>query len=192
MEEQNTKIEAKHSPNIKIIIAAIIAVIIIAIVLHIVLASPIPKDYKVLSENLKNNSYEVKIHSDGANAANTAGALIGLHLAFGDQTIIEKGKEIFDKLQDTILNNQSFFENIDKAIDCGVFANYDSDSLWVLYFKDSNSANRFYSAYLPVFEFIQNNISHSGLDELKCKEIVFGQKGKIVYFGTKDALKASK
>ena len=192
MEEQNIIAEKQNHSNLKIIIIAIALILIAAIALVIVFSSPVPKDYKKLRQNLRDEDYEVESFTSREDALDTfAGALENM-LWYDDEGLADEAYKMLENLYDL---DENHIEEISKGLDCAVAA-VDEDEenfLLVMYFDDNKSAKEFYGIFESIFEFIEKNGSDSYMfDEIKREDFVFGQKGKILYFGTKNALKACK
>lgn len=192
MEEQNILVEKRKSPNFKIIIAAVATIIILAIVLSIIFASPIPKDYKKLRQNLRDEDYYV------VSSTNRDEILEGLEKVMLEGIFYYEDEGLEDELY-KLIDKSGFNEHelieLSKSIDCFIWATdgYYENYMISLYFEDKSSAEEFYSLFKPLLDFVKENGSDSDMFEnIKRSDFTFGQKGKVMYIGTKDALKASK
>ena len=192
MEEQNIILEERKSPNFKIIIAAVAIIIILTIVLLVVFSSPIPKDYKKLRQNLRDENYEVKSITDREEALDWFGDLLDDLLCYEDDGLYEEAERIVEEI---IELNENTIDELVKSVDCSVIA-VDEDYenfIMAIYFDDSKSSKEFYKIFEVVFEFVKDNGSDGDIfEEVKRDDLTFGQKGKVMYIGTKDALQASK
>lgn len=72
------------------------------------------------------------------------------------------------------------FDKVD-AIVTGVKG---TDSISMLYFKDSSAANDYYNKFEPAYK--------KTMEESKKEDYAFGKSGSVVYFGTTAAVKAAK
>lgn len=192
MEEQNIILEKQKSPNLKIIIAAVAIIIILAVVLFVVFSSPIPKDYKKLRQNLRDADYEVESITDREDAMDYFAELLDNLLYYEDDGLYEEAERIVEEIIDL---NKDTSEELVKSVDCSVVA-VDEDLenfIMVIYFDDSKSAKEFYKIFEVALEFVKDNGSDGNIfEEVKRDDFKFAQKGKVMYIGTKDALKACK
>lgn len=59
-----------------------------------------------------------------------------------------------------------------------------TDSIYMVYFKDSSSANDYYNKFEPAIKKLA--------EESNKEDVAFGKSGSVVYFGTNAAVKAAK
>ena len=193
MEEQNIILEKPRTFNFKIIIATIALIVVIAIVLIVLFSSPVPKDYKKLRQNLRDEDYEVESTTDRAAALEAFSAVIEGFLEYKDSGLQKESERLMKSISKTL--SESNTKEILKSTEHGVFA-YEEDGddfMLVLYFDNSQSAKEIYKIIEPALEFIKENGSDAHVfEEVKRDDLVFGHKGKLLYFGTKNALKVSK
>ena len=192
MEEQNIILEKQKSPNLKTIIAAVAIIIILAVILFTVFSSPIPKDYKKLRQNLRDENYKVESITDREEALDWFGDLLDALLYYEDDGLYKEAARIVEEI---IELNENTIDELVKSVDCSVIA-VDEDYenfIMAIYFDDSKSAKEFYKIFEVVFEFVKDNGSDGDIfEEVKRDDFKFDQKGKVIYVGTKDALKACK
>ena len=191
MEEQNIILEERKSPNYKIFIAAVAIVIILAIVLFVVFSSPIPKDYKKLRQNLRDEDYYVVSSTSRDEILEALGEMLDGMFYYEDEGLED---ELYKLINKSGLNEHEMTE-LSKGIDCVVLGvdEYNENYILSLYFEDKSSAKEFFLLFQPLFDFVKENGSDGDMFEnIKRSDFTFGQNGKIIYIGTKDALKASK
>lgn len=191
MEEQNIILEKQKFPNFKIIIAAVAIIIILAVVLFVVFSSPIPKDYKKLRQNLRDEDYYVVSSTSRDEILEALGGMFDGIFYYEDEGLEDELYKLVDK---SGLNEHEMAE-LSKSIDCIVLGvdEYNENYIISLYFEDKSSAKEFYLLFQPLFDFVKENGSDGDMFEnIKRSDFTFGQKGKVMYIGTKDALKVCK
>ena len=155
-------------------------------------SSPIPKDYKKLRQNLRDADYEVESITDREDAMDYFAELLDNLLYYEDDGLYEEAERIVEEIIDL---NKDTSEELVKSVDCSVVA-VDEDLenfIMVIYFDDSKSAKEFYKIFEVALEFVKDNGSDGNIfEEVKRDDFKFAQKGKVMYIGTKDALKACK
>ena len=150
------------------------------------------RDYKKLRQNLRDDDYTVVSSTNREEILDALNSLILEDIFYYEDEGLEE--ELYSLIKKSALNEHEFNE-LSKSIDCLVFG-YDEDIedfIVALYFEDRISAKEFYSLFKPLLEFVKKNGSDGEMFEnIKRNDFRFGQKGKLIYIATKDAVKSSK
>ena len=189
LKERNIEVGKNGLPTIKIIIAAVAAIVIVAIICIIAFSSPLPNDYKELRKNLRDAGFEVETETDKDEALDFYADFISNLLYYDDEDLEDEADTLVENIEDN--SDATILKDIRKSVNCAVMAVDEDEENFIvaLYFDESKSAKELYKTFKPVLKFIKENGSDSYVfEEIKREDFTFGQKGKIVYIATKDAL----
>lgn len=191
MEEQNIIVEKRNHLNIKTIIAIITLILVMAVALIVIFSSPIPKDYKKLRQNLRDEDYYVISSTDRDEILEGLEEVFDEIFYYDDEGLED---ELYKLIEKSMFSEHEFSE-MSKDIESlvvGVDEDYENFIIAV-YFDDKASAKEFFDFVCPLLEFVAENGSDGEIFEnIKRSDFTFDRKGKVIYIGTKDALKASK
>lgn len=193
MEEQNIIMEKLKKINPETVCAIIAIILVVIIIINLASPSPIPEDYRELRNNLRAQNYEVESETDGEYAIGMFIDLLTTVLYYEPEYIEDEMDKVMYQISESISENQAR-ELINSAV-CTVTAvnEYENNFLVVIYFDNTKIAKTFYNYLKPAFNFIkQYGSDWYGYDNIPLDEYTFGQDGKTVYLGTKDALDACK
>ncbi|MDR0697130.1 MAG: hypothetical protein LBF68_06355 [Christensenellaceae bacterium] len=98
----------------------------------------------------------------------------------------EKAKEKMSDLGYKSATSLFGLMNIGDAVDGTYHGVKDSDSLFVIWFKNKDDAKEFEGAVQELIDSIKDNILFSAIDTSKYE---YKRSGKVVYFGTEQAIK---
>lgn len=172
----------------KTILRVVTLVMLFVMALSLVACS-VPHDYKDARRNLRDEDYTVVVTDKddlGLSAKSSAifKALVGLLIT--DEDVTEELEEIADDINKDLADMEKDLKKVLTA--------YDEDEenmLIACYFEDAKTAFEYYDLIKDVFEIAKREGLQS-FDEIRRSDLTYGVTGVVVYFGTKDAVKASR
>ncbi len=172
----------------KTILRVAILVMMFIMLLSLVACS-VTQDYKKARRNLRDNDYTVRV-LDRQDLGVSYADSVTLY-KFTDCIYInnDTAKEIYEITHDVRQDLANIERDLDKLIEA-----YDEDDeniLFALYFEDSKTAREYFNLIEDIFV-IGKREGLKAFDKIKKADLTYGVTGVVVYFGTKDAVKASR
>lgn len=170
----------------KTILRTMTFVIILIIALGLVACS-VPHDFKEARSNLRDNEYTVTVYNKDVVISNKYSVILKMLSGYVyDEDTTKEIDKIVDEIQNRILRLEKDLEKVLIAGD----EDYEN-ILFALYFGESKTAREYYDLVEDIFA-IGKREGLNAFDEIKKSDLTYGVTGAVVYFGTKDAVKASR
>lgn len=166
-------------------VATLVMLFVLALSL---VACSVPHDYKDARRNLRDEGYTVEVgdKDDVVVSSNSAILSLMVMLLDADEDTAKEVEEIANDIEKDLADMET---DLKKALTA---SDEDGENLLIAcYFEDSKTAFEYYGLIKDVFEIIKREgIKNS--NKIRRSDITFGVTGCVVYFGTKDAVKASR
>lgn len=152
-------------------------------------ACSVPHDFKEARSNLRDNEYTVTVYNkDDVVISNKYSLILGMlsSYVYDDEDTTKEINKIVDDIQNRILHLEKDLDKVLIAVD-----EDNENILFALYFEESKTAREYYDLIEEIFK-IGKREGLEAFDEIKKSDLTYGVTGAVIYFGTKDAVKASR
>lgn len=148
-------------------------------------ACSISQDYKTARANLRDNDYDVSVYDKDDVVSTRKSFGLNFLCGFLDDDVDDELEETKEDIEDDLIDIE---KNLEKVL-YAYSEDYD-EFVCALYFESAKDAKAYYKLIKDVFEVAKKE----GLDvgDISREDLTYGVNGIVVYFGTKEALKASR
>ncbi|MBQ2804700.1 MAG: hypothetical protein IJF10_02350 [Clostridia bacterium] len=167
-----------------------IGVVVMALVMLLSLvACSIPSDYKTARSNLRDNDYEVYVddRNDVIDPNHETSCLLDIIVFWLEYDVFKDLEEEVEDLHPELAKIEKDLEKLLSAID-----EDEENILIAMYFESTSSSREYYKLIKNIFETVKKEGVDKDYIDISKDDIIFGVNGKVVYFGTKQALDASR
>lgn len=152
-------------------------------------ACSVPHDYKDARRNLRDEDYTVEVRDrDDVVVSTKKSAILNILVMVldADEDVAEEVEEIANDIKKDLADMEKDLKKVLTAND------EDRENMLVAcYFEDAKTAFEYYGLIKDILE-IAKREGLKNFDQIRRSDLTFGVTGCVVYFGTKDAVKASR
>ncbi len=152
-------------------------------------ACSVPQDYKDARANLRDNDYEVIVYDkdDAISSTHKSSYILNFMCSALEDDVAEEIEETYEDIERDLAEIEKDLEKVLLAV------SEDKDEIFAaVYFKENKDAKEYYKLIKDVLKVAKKEGLSSYFKDIRRDDLTYGVSGSVVYFATKEALKASK